>query len=111
LENINENLYERLANLALNYIPEDLPDLLNENWRIKKKLAEGISNIEIEKMIDLAEQGGASACKILGAGGGGFLLIYVTPDKIKRVRESLKDYQELPFKLVNHGARIIFNNE
>lgn len=110
-ENVDENLYERLSNLALNYLPEDLPDLLNENWRIKKKLAEGISNLAIEKMIDLAEQGGAIACKILGAGGGGFLLTYVTPDKIKTVRESLKNYQELPFKFVNHGARIVFNNE
>ena len=53
--------------------------------------------------------GRASAGKIAGAGGGGFLLLYVPYERQSKVREVLKDLQELPFRLESDGTKIIFN--
>jgi D-glycero-alpha-D-manno-heptose-7-phosphate kinase len=52
---------------------------------------------------------GALGGKICGAGGGGFLLLYIPRENQDKVRESLKDYRELPFMLETYGSRIIFN--
>ena len=114
--NINEYTefyYKELASMARNYSihPDTLSVSLKLNWEYKKKLSDNISNPEIEKMCVLADQGGATAYKILGAGGGGFLLIYCENDKLNLLRTTLKDYRELPFRFVDHGVRIVFNNE
>jgi D-glycero-alpha-D-manno-heptose-7-phosphate kinase len=82
---------------------------LRINWDLKKNLAANISNPEIEKMHNLAMEGGALGAKIAGAGGGGFLLVYCERDKQDRLRESLKEYRELPFLLEKFGSKIIFN--
>ena len=76
---------------------------------MKKKLAKSITNPNIEKMYELSMTGGALGGKIAGAGGGGFLLVYCERDKQDRLRESLKEYRELPFLLEKFGSKIIFN--
>ena len=60
-------------------------------------------------MYNKAMDAGALGGKICGAGGGGFLLMYVPKDKQDKVREALCDYRELPFMLDSFGSRIIFN--
>jgi D-glycero-alpha-D-manno-heptose-7-phosphate kinase len=60
-------------------------------------------------MYDLAMKGGALGAKISGAGGGGFLLVYCERDKQDKLRESLKEYRELPFLLEKFGSKIIFD--
>lgn len=82
---------------------------LKINWDLKKHLSSNISNAEIEKMYNLALEGGATGGKIAGAGGGGFLLVYCERDKQDRLRDSLKKYRELPFLLEKFGSKIIFN--
>jgi D-glycero-alpha-D-manno-heptose-7-phosphate kinase len=82
---------------------------LKINWDMKKKLAKSITNPNIERMYELSMTGGALGGKIAGAGGGGFLLVYCERDKQDRLRESLKEYRELPFLLEKFGSKIIFN--
>ncbi len=60
-------------------------------------------------MYSLALSAGATGGKICGAGGGGFLLLWVESKKRKGVREALKEYDEFKFKLENGGSRIIYN--
>lgn len=86
-------------------------ELLEKNWRYKRELASGISNGDIDRMVELAMSGGATGCKICGAGGGGFLLVYAPHDKTESVRKSLTTYREMPFFLERAGSRVIFNVE
>ncbi|HDY70287.1 MAG TPA: GHMP kinase [Nitrospirae bacterium] len=86
-----------------------LGKLLHENWKLKKSLVGSISNAEINKMYNKAMDAGAQGGKICGAGGGGFLLMYVPKAKQDKVREALSDYREMHFMLDSFGSRIIFN--
>jgi len=86
-----------------------LGNILNESWLIKKGLAKGISNAKIDEYYDLAMKAGASGGKLLGAGGGGFLLFYVPgEDQKAKVRLALHDLKEMPVELDNAGVSIIF---
>jgi len=89
----------------LNHIGENL----RINWEMKKQLASNVTNSSIDRMYDLAMKGGALGAKISGAGGGGFLLVYCERDKQDTLRESLKEYRELPFLLEKYGSKIIFD--
>jgi len=88
----------------------DVGRVLNDGWQLKRQLAEGISNPEIEEMYDLALSSGASGGKICGAGGGGFLLLYCDPAHHKAVRKAMERYRELPIALDPDGSKIIFQN-
>lgn len=82
---------------------------LDQGWELKKQLAGGISNPDIDKMYDLSKKAGALGGKIAGAGGGGFLLLYVPLEKQDSVRKALSPYQELKFNLERDGSKSIFN--
>lgn len=87
---------------------EDFGRILNENWLLKRELASQISNDRIGKYYDLAMESGALGGKLLGAGGGGFLLFYCPKEKQKRLRSALSDLWELPFSMENSGTKIIY---
>jgi D-glycero-alpha-D-manno-heptose-7-phosphate kinase len=76
---------------------------------LKKKLAGNVSNGQINEMYDAARSAGAIGGKIAGAGGGGFLLLYVPYERQNAVRTALKGLQELSFRLESDGTKIIFN--
>lgn len=82
--------------------------LLDEAWHMKKNLASKISNQSINLMYQRAKEAGAIGGKVLGAGGGGFLLLYVTDENKENVRIALKGYKEVEFTFENEGSRIIF---
>jgi len=86
-----------------------LGNILADSWEIKKSLAKGISSPSIDEAYAKAIKGGASGGKLLGAGGGGFLLFYCKNDAAKAgVRKALNDLKEMPFELDQAGCSIIF---
>ncbi len=86
-----------------------LGKLLNEYWSIKKQMASGVSDGEIDKIYQKAMKAGAVGGKIAGAGGGGFLLLMVSLEKRHAVRQVLKDLQEMPIRLEPDGSKVILN--
>ena len=82
--------------------------LLNRAWNIKKTFASEISNPLIDDMYDKALKSGAIGGKILGAGGGGFMLLYVPTECQKNVQMALSQYKQIPFGMDMQGSRIIF---
>ena len=84
-------------------------ELLDMTWQLKMKLADNISNDEVVAMYETAKRHGAIGGKLLGAGGGGFMLFYVPENRQQEVRDALKDYMYVPFRFENEGSRIIYN--
>lgn len=88
---------------------DELGVLLHQSWELKKRLAGTISNGQINEMYESARGAGAIGGKIAGAGGGGFLLLYVPIEHQNKVRTKLNGLQELPFRLEADGTKVIFN--
>jgi len=82
---------------------------VRESWEAKRKLASGVSNGEIDRVIGRALDAGASGVKLTGAGGGGFLLVIAPMERQRGVRQSLADMRELPVKLDPLGSRVVLN--
>ena len=88
-----------------------LGECLSKGWQLKKQMASSISQTAIDELYELGIKNGATGGKLLGAGGGGFLLFYVpTKEGKEKIRKAFKDYKELPFELDNSGVSIIFND-
>lgn len=86
---------------------EILGDMLNESWALKREMAAEVTTPEIDAIYDAARAAGATGGKLLGAGGGGFLLLYV-PAKVRQaVRTTLHKLVEVPFRIGAEGSRIV----
>lgn len=85
--------------------------LLNENWLLKRKMAQGVSSRAIDKWYRISKKNGAEGGKILGAGGGGFLLLYAKERNRARILQSLKELKPTDFNLEPQGSKIIFVSE
>lgn len=83
-------------------------ELLHEGWSLKKTLASGISQGAIDNWYERALQAGAYGGKILGAGGGGFLMVLCTPDKHDRVKRELNELRPVTMRFDSFGSRIVF---
>ncbi len=83
--------------------------LLNEGWQIKKRVAEGVTHPEIDRMYDTALDAGAVGGKLCGAGGGGFLFLICPVERQQCVREALSNYSEMPFQFEQDGAKVLLN--
>jgi D-glycero-alpha-D-manno-heptose-7-phosphate kinase len=81
--------------------------LLNEAWMIKRRLSERVSNPTVDNLYEAAIRAGAVGGKLLGAGGGGFMLLFVNPQDRPRVREALRDLTTVPFRFETSGSRIV----
>lgn len=103
---IADKSYELLNNKEY----DEFGKLLNRAWNVKKKFADNISNDLIDKMYSRAIDAGATGGKILGAGGGGFLLLYVPFDKQDAVRNSLKDFKEVKFSFDENGTQVVYKD-
>ncbi|MEQ1948699.1 MAG: GHMP kinase [Bryobacteraceae bacterium] len=85
-----------------------LGGLLHQSWQIKKRIASGASNEVIDEAYDAACLAGAEGGKILGAGGGGFLMFYAPRERHASIRQALSKLRETPFRFTSQGSRIIF---
>lgn len=83
--------------------------LMNESWQLKKQLASGISNGNLEAVLETAVRAGAAGGKITGAGGGGFMLLYCPLEKREKVRQSMNGLREIPIRLEPDGSKVIFD--
>ena len=108
LREIKQMAYEARCAIEAENI-DVLGVLLHQSWELKKRLAGTISNGSINEMYEAARGAGAIGGKIAGAGGGGFLLLYVPRDRQNQVRLKLSRLQELPFRLEADGTKVIFN--
>lgn len=87
---------------------EKFGKLMYESWKIKRELSARISTSHIDAIYEAAMRAGAIGGKLLGAGGGGFVLFFVPPAKQKAVKEKLKKLLLVPFDFENLGSQIIF---
>ena len=93
--NSNSNLYE-------------FGKLLNETWMRKKELSYNVSDERIDELYNRGIKNGAIGGKLLGAGGGGFMLFFVKPEDRKRLKEALYDFLCVPFSFENTGSQVIY---
>jgi D-glycero-alpha-D-manno-heptose-7-phosphate kinase len=85
----------------------DVGRLLGESWQIKRTLTPRVSTPAIDEMYDAARQAGAHGGKLMGAGGGGFLLLFVEPDRHATVRAALAGLLEVPFAFDRSGSQLL----
>lgn len=81
--------------------------LLDHTWRIKRKTGNTVSTNSIDELYDKGLKAGALGGKLLGAGGGGFLVLYVEPDKQEKVKKAMEDLLYIPFEFEDGGTRVI----
>lgn len=86
---------------------DDFGALFNESWHQKKQLSSNISNEQIDNMYDTVMKAGALGGKIIGAGGGGYLLAYAPEDKIDSVKSAMKDYELFDYKFEEDGTTLV----
>ncbi|MDD5688026.1 MAG: kinase [Elusimicrobia bacterium] len=119
IENVHKNekeLYQmgKLVDDAYNVVTSDKTDfsdfgrLLNETWKLKRGLSTKISNNFIDEIYETALKNGALGGKLLGAGGGGFMLFYVEPENQSKLRKTLNKMLNIPFEFDFSGSEIIF---
>ena len=89
----------------------DFGNLLNSSWILKKKLSSSITNKKIDELYERAMKYGALGGKLLGAGGGGFLLVYMDKKFRKNFFKNNKNIINIPFKFSDSGTQVIFKDE
>lgn len=118
---MNEERFDnlsRMVDLAFHMrdhlVQGDLPSFakaMHEGWVLKRTLSQKISNDRIDKYYERALTYGATGGKLLGAGGGGFLLLYCEEENQEKLRQALFDIYEMPFKFDWGGTRIVYIGE
>lgn len=86
---------------------EDFGELLHASWQLKRGLSDQVSTSEIDEIYEKARKAGAIGGKILGAGGGGFLLLFANPEKQQAIRDALPNLIHVPFAFESSGSRVV----
>jgi D-glycero-alpha-D-manno-heptose-7-phosphate kinase len=97
-----------LKNLLQNNQIDDFGRMLHEGWILKKSLTNGISNTFVDTLYEKGLEAGALGGKLLGAGGGGFILFYCPEENHDKFRKIMKNNLELKFHFDNNGSKIIY---
>ena len=87
---------------------DDFGRLLDVTWKLKRQTGKSVSTSNIDNLYDKGIYAGALGGKLLGAGGGGFLVFYVTPEKQAAVKEAMEDLLYIPFKFEDSGTQVIY---
>lgn len=88
---------------------QTLGGIMHEGWVLKQKTSRAIANGSISDLYKVGRRNGAWGGKLLGAGGGGFMLFFAPPEKHEQLRRAFAKLPELPVELDDHGAKVIFN--
>ena len=86
-------------------------ELLNEQWKIKKSMTNLITNSKIDNMYEKGIRSGALGGKLLGAGGGGFMLFFVPPEKHEQLKANLHNILHVPFRFDFSGCQIVYHSK
>ncbi len=97
-------MFDAMSNGSSNEIGR----LLHRNWEQKRQLANGITDSNIDRWYETAISKGAVGGKMIGAGGGGFLLLYASPERHQEIADALPELKPEPFGIEYDGSRIIF---
>jgi D-glycero-alpha-D-manno-heptose-7-phosphate kinase len=89
----------------------DFGKLLHEGWELKKSLSDQVSNGNVDDIYELALKNGALGGKLLGAGGGGFILFFVKPSVKEKLKNALSHLLHVPFRFEFLGSQIIYYRE
>jgi D-glycero-alpha-D-manno-heptose-7-phosphate kinase len=108
LSNLKAMVYEGISILKSSAPIYEFGRLLHETWMLKKELSPKVSNAYVDSLYQRACEAGATGGKIIGAGGGGFLLLFAAPSEQKKVRKALTEKIYVPFHFDSHGSQIIF---
>lgn len=90
---------------------DDFGRLLHESWQIKRALTSKITNGGLDSIYDAAISAGALGGKVLGAGGGGFMLFYAPPERHADIEKSLKGAPVIPFRFETEGSTVIYERD
>ena len=120
LKNIEKNIkyLDKIKNLTLDLRKElldnkknsDIGGFLNEYWELKKRLSLKVTNSKINEIYEEALKSGASGGKLIGSGGGGYLLMYCKKKFFKNLKKRLHKLSIINFKFINEGSKIIFHS-
>jgi len=120
LKNIEKNIkyLDKIKNLTLNLKKElldnkknnDIGGFLNEYWELKKKLSLKVTNSKINEIYEEALKSGASGGKLIGSGGGGYLLMYCKKKFLNNLKKRLHKLSIINFNFTNKGSEIIFHS-
>lgn len=109
LKKLRHNVDRGLDILTGNSSIEKFGELLHEGWKEKCQLTPEANNDLIRGIYDTARDNGAIGGKLLGSGGGGFVLLFAPPEKHGLITEKLSQFLPIPFKFENEGSSIILN--
>lgn len=101
-------VHEALSLLRSSASINEWGTLLGESWKLKQTLSNKISTESINQIYSTARSAGALGGKLLGAGGGGFMLLFAEPSIQPKIKEALKHLLFVPFNFENSGSQIIF---
>jgi len=106
----------RMAEAAIDILNSDgdfdeLGRMLHESWLIKRSLSTHVSTSKIDDIYDTALENGALGGKLLGAGGGGFILFYVKPERRENIKKRLSHLLNVPFQFDSLGSQVIYYRE
>lgn len=110
------NAMRQMVDEAVNILhdkKEDLDDfgkLLHQSWQLKRSLSSKISNPAIDKIYELGIKSGAIGGKLLGAGGGGFMLFFAPSERHEKIKEKLKKFLCVPVNIEHTGSQIIYRS-
>ena len=90
---------------------DEFGELLDYSWQMKTTLADNITNDEINELYEIAKRNGAIGGKLLGAGGGGFMLLYAPVKNQNKLRTALDKYMYIPFRFENEGSKILYSKD
>ena len=86
---------------------DDFGRLLDHTWKLKRQTGSAVSTNSIDGLYEKGMKAGALGGKLLGAGGGGFLVFYVQPEYQESVKRAMSDLMYIPFEFENAGTRVI----
>lgn len=107
LQLMKEMTREAISTLQSSTPIAEIGRMLDQNWKYKRSLSDKVSTSEIDQIYETAIKAGAIGGKLLGAGGGGFMVFFVRPENQKKVREALGRLIHVPFRFENSGSRVV----